>query len=271
VDCHAHVFGPFAQFPLAADRPYDPLERSAESYLAMLDRVGIARGVLVQPVAHGLDCGALLHALASNPERLRGIALLATDVTDEQLTRMDLLGVRGARFSQPPAGLTQGSVGFDVLEQLAPRLARLGWHAQIWAPCDALAALIERLSRLGLPLVVDHMGGIDVKQGTQARGFQSLLRLLDAGRIWLKMIPYRLSNAYPDYEDVEPFHQMLVAANPDRLIWGADSPHVVPPGIPRDTPMPDMAHLLDLLARWSPDKSLQERILVTNPEQLYRF
>jgi predicted TIM-barrel fold metal-dependent hydrolase len=265
------VFGPFAQFPLTAERPYDPLERPAESYLAMLDRVGIARGVLVQPVAHGLDCGALLHALASHPARLRGIALLTTDVTDAELKRMDLLGIRGARFSQPPPGLTQGSVGFDVLERLAPRLASLGWHAQIWAPCDALEALVERLSRLGLPLVVDHMGGIDVKQGTNARGFQSLLRLLEAGKIWLKLIPYRLSNRYPDYEDVMPFHQALVAANPDRLIWGTDSPHVVPPNIPHDTPMPDAAQLLDLLDRWTADKALQERILVSNPEQLYRF
>src|SRR3954470_14673802 len=47
-DTHAHVFGPAARFPYAADRSYTPPDAPLEKYLAMLDTLGFARGVLVQ-------------------------------------------------------------------------------------------------------------------------------------------------------------------------------------------------------------------------------
>lgn len=137
-DCHAHVFGPFDRFALAHNRPYTPAELPAQRYLGMLDEIGFSRGVLVQPAAHGTDCRGLLNALDLDPTRLRGIALIQPDVTDHELALMHARGVRGARFGRPPPGMTTGSIGFEMLVQLAPRLARLGWHAQIWAPCDEL-------------------------------------------------------------------------------------------------------------------------------------
>jgi predicted TIM-barrel fold metal-dependent hydrolase len=42
------VFGPAAQFPYADDRSYTPPDAPVEKYLAMLDTVGSARGVLVR-------------------------------------------------------------------------------------------------------------------------------------------------------------------------------------------------------------------------------
>ena len=60
--------------------------------------------------------------------------------------------------------------------------------------------------------------------------------------------------------------QALVAANPDRLIWGGDWPH------PRmEGEMPDVGHLLDLFKEWTPDAANRQRILVANPARLYDF
>jgi 2-pyrone-4,6-dicarboxylate lactonase len=159
-------------------------------------------------------------------------------------------------------------VGFDVLAALAPKLAGLGWHAQLWAPCAELEPIVTRFAPLGLQLVVDHMGGIDAQRGVQDPNFQTLLRLLGNSQynLWVKLIPYRVSLRYPDYEDVAPFHRALVAANPERVIWGSDWPHV---HMQRD--LPDEGHLLDLLYDWTGDDDVCRRILVDNPARLYGF
>lgn len=265
-DCHAHVFGPFDRFPLAAERHYTPPELQGEHYLGILDRLGFSRGVLVQPSAHGTDCRALLHSLDLDSVRLRGIAVIAPDITEEELAAMHRRGVRGARFSRPPGDLTKGSMSFDALERLAPRLAGFGWHAQIWTFCDYLVSEAPRLTSLGLPLVVDHMGMFDASRGVSDPGFQALLRLLGEGRIWLKLTAYRLSKRFPDYEDLAPFHRALLAANSERLIWGSDWPH-----IHTTADMPDAGHLVDLFDRWTADEALRQRILVDNPATLYGF
>ncbi len=265
-DCHAHVFGPFERFPLQAERHYTPAELHVEHYLRTLDDIGFERGVLVQPTAHGLDCSALLNALKCHPTRLRGVAVIAPDISDEELENMQRCGVRGARFSRPPNGLDKGFVGIEALERLAPRLARLGWHAQILATCDHLIHVAPRLLELGLPLVVDHMGLFDSNCGVADLRFQMLLRLFRAGGLWIKLTPYRLSAGYPDYDDIAPYHEALLTTRPDRLLWGSDWPHV---HMQRD--MPDVGHLVDLFDRWTNNESLRWRILVQNPATLYGF
>lgn len=265
-DCHAHVFGPFSRFPLVRERPYTPHEVPGERYIAMLDRLGVQYGVLVQPAAHGTDCAALVHALSLAPKRLRGIALLEADVSDATLNDLHAAGVRGARFSQPRGPLAVGSVSFDVLERLAPRLRALGWHAQVWVPGSELEQTVRRLLPLGLELVIDHMGMLDPARGVTDPHFQALLRLLSGGQIWVKLIPYRLSQHPPDYPDIAPFHRALVTANPERLLWGTDWPHVH-----LEADMPDTGHLADLFYAWTDGWNERRRILTQNPQALYGF
>ena len=58
----------------------------------------------------------------------------------------------------------------------------------------------------------------------------------------------------------------LVAANPERLVWGGDWPH------PRvEGEMPDAGHLFELFQAWTPEAATQHRILVSNPATLYGF
>src|ERR1700755_1965044 len=98
-DTHAHVFGPADRFPYAADRSYTPPDAPLEKYLAMLDTLGFARGVLVQGSAHGSDNSAMLDALVRQPRRLRGVAAAGADVPPAELRRWHALGVRGLRFN----------------------------------------------------------------------------------------------------------------------------------------------------------------------------
>ena len=269
-DTHAHVFGPASHFPYAADRSYTPPDAPLEKYLAMLDTLGFARGVLVQGSAHGADNSAMLDALARRPERLRGVAVADRDVPPAELRRWHALGVRGLRFNhffRDGKLHYRGGVTLETARTLAPVMKELGWHLQLWIDVKDLPETIPILQSLELPVVIDHMGRTDARAGTATAGFQSLLRLLGAGGCWVKLSgPHRISRNAPDYPDAQPFQQALVAENPEQLIWGGDWPH------PRmDDAMPEVGHLLDLFQEWTPDAAIRRRILVANPARLYGF
>src|SRR6476469_3275701 len=199
-DTHAHVFGPAARFPYAADRSYTPPDAPLEKYLAMLDTLGFARGVLVQGSAHGSDNSAMLDALARQPGRLRGVAAAGADVPPAELRRWHAL---------------------DDARVLAPVMQELGWHLQLWIDVKDLPETIPILQSLALPVVIDHMGRSDARAGTATPGFESLLRFVGAGGCWVKLSgAHRISRVAPDYPDAKSFHEALVAENPDRLVWG---------------------------------------------------
>jgi predicted TIM-barrel fold metal-dependent hydrolase len=269
-DTHAHVFGPATLFPYADDRSYTPPDAPLEKYLRMLDTVGFARGVLVQGSAHGRDNAAMLDALARHPDRLRGVAVADADVTPAELRRWHAGGVRGLRFNHFFRGGSlhyRGGVPLDAAKALAPVMAELGWHLQLWIDVKDLPETIPVLKAIGRPVVIDHMGRTDAGAGTATPGFRSLLRLVGDGGCWVKVSgAHRLSQRAPDYPDARPFHEALVRANPDHLVWGSDWPH------PRiEGEMPDAGRLFELFQQWTPDEATRRRILVDNPARLYDF
>jgi predicted TIM-barrel fold metal-dependent hydrolase len=236
----------------------------------MLERIGCERGVLVHSTQQTLDNAITLDLLDSEPERLRGIGVLPPDTPFETLADMASRGVRGLRFveMESPDGralpLTQS---FDTIAPRAGQLRELGWHAQLWAPCEKLVARVPGLLELGLPIVIDHMGWFDVERGVGDRTFQTLLELVSANeQVWVKVPPQRPSRRFPDYADVRPFFEALLAARPERLVWGSDYPH-----LHLGERTPDIGHVLDLVAEWCGDEHLLHSLLVSNPAVLYGF
>jgi predicted TIM-barrel fold metal-dependent hydrolase len=269
-DTHAHVFGPADLFPYADDRSYTPPDAPRETYLNMLDTLGFDRGVLVQGSAHGRDNAAMRDALARHPDRLRGVAVADADISPAVLREWAAGGVRGLRFNhffRDGQLHYRGGVALDAARTLAPVMAELGWHLQLWIDVKDLPGTIPALKAIGLPVVIDHMGRTDARAGTATAGFQSLLRALGEGWCWVKLSgAHRLSSHAPDYPNARPFHEALVRTNPERLVWGSDWPH------PRvEGKMPDAGHLFELFQAWTPDPATQRRILVTNPARLYGF
>lgn len=270
-DTHAHVFGPYDTFALAEPRPYSPPAAPKADYLAMLDRMGFERGVLVHGGAHGWDQRAMLDAIASAPARLRGVGVLPADADAAQLAALHAAGVRGLRFTDV-AGPTAhqpfpGRVGLEALWALAPAMKALGWHAVIWANAASLATHRTSLAALGLPLVIDHLGYFDVSLGIGHPHFQAVRELVADGLAWVKLTAFRNSKDAPLHADVRAFHDALVRANPERLLWGSDWPY-----LGMNTYKPTPAALLDLMDDWIGDQpALRQRILVDNPAALYGF
>ena len=266
-DCHAHLFGPYAQFPLAPERSYTPPEALQAQYLALLARLGLSHGVLVHPSAYGPDFSLLLHALAHCPN-LRGVIVTQPGALPT-LARLRERGIRAARFSHRSGSGANfaGSASFNDLLALAPALAAAGLHAELWTDCKVLPDIADKLRALPVPVVIDHMGGFDVAVGINETGFRCLLSLVESGRVWVKLCAYRnllpAPGSAPDFELGLPFHSALVQTNPERLVWGSDWPHL------RVAPEPDAGALLETLKRWTDNDELVQRILIHNPKALY--
>jgi predicted TIM-barrel fold metal-dependent hydrolase len=268
-DTHNHVFGPFERFPLAHPPAFPLPLAPAAVHRQMLDGAGLGRGVLVQPVYYGADHSALVDALGQGGDRFRGVAVAVPEVADQTLQALDRAGVRALRFSEarnPDGSSRVGAVGLDQVEPLAERLRALGWHAHAWASAADLDRYLPALTRLDLPLVLDHMGMVEVEAGTGAPSFQRLLGLVREGRVWVKLSLCRLAAAGPGYEAARPFHDALVEANPDRLLWGSDWPF-----IRLEERSPDVSVLLQRFNDWVGDAAIGRRILVDNPARLFGF
>jgi predicted TIM-barrel fold metal-dependent hydrolase len=269
-DCHCHVFGPVARFPYTEPRSYTPDDAPLAAYLALLDRLGFDRGVLVQPSAYGRDNRAMLDALEHEPARLRGVAVGGAELDQATIRQWHAAGVRGLRaneFRRDGKPYYHNGVGLKDIEPFLPLMAELGWHLQLWIDTRDLPDLWPSLERAPVPIVVDHMGRMEYHHGTQHPGFQALLRGVGSGRLWSKLSgAYRLGATPPDYPQARPFHEALIAANPRNLVWATDWPHPRPDG-----PVPDAAHLLELFLDWTPDAAVRQAILVDNPARLYDF
>ncbi|MPZ41619.1 MAG: amidohydrolase family protein [Rhizobiales bacterium] len=269
-DTHAHIFGPVDRFPFAAGRGYTPPPAPLETYLALLDHLGLARGVIVQGNAHGYDNRVVLDALERHGDRLRGVAITDTRVAPATLRDWHRLGMRGLRFHLFPPGGNPNyirGVGLDVFEAFRPTMRELGWVMQVWCDWRIMTELAGRLHDVAaeMPVVVDHMLNIPAERGIADPAFQALLRLVGEGAVHVKLsAPYRLSGAFPDYPDARLFHDALLRANPERLLWGTDWPH---PQIAGEV-MPDDGHLVDLFHAWTPDARHRHLILVETPARL---
>lgn len=265
-NAHCHVFGPRARFPYAAGASFVPAEDAPkEALFALNDRFGLERCVVVQSNCHGFDNRVTADAIAARPDRYRGIALLPVDVPDAELRRLDAAGFRGVRFNfMKHLGR---AVAMDDVLSLATRLAPIGWHLQIHGDPSLLTELGPALRRSPVPVVIDHIGRIDAGEGPDGAAFRALLGLMDDRRFHVKVSGCdRISRAGPPYDDAVPFARRLVADFGDRVLWGNDWPHPNHAG-----PPPDEADLVALIARIAPSADARHRLLVDNPQALYRF
>jgi predicted TIM-barrel fold metal-dependent hydrolase len=261
-DCHFHIFGPFDRYPMSESRSYTSPPALVPQYLEMAETVGLQRMVVVQASIYGTENAVTLDAIQQfGPHRARGVAVIDDSFDDVALRRLHEQGIRGVRFNMVSGNGTPE----DQLEALARRLAPLGWHIQIYADGAKMLEIGGLLARLPVEVVIDHCGGVKAGLGVGHPQFQALLRLMDSGRAWMKVCGYRASSTGAPFADVAANVKALVAAAPDRCVWGTDWPH------PQMDPAPEAGLLLDQFFEWIPDAGVRHKVLVDNPAQLYGF
>jgi 2-pyrone-4,6-dicarboxylate lactonase len=267
-DSHAHILGPAARYAYSPARVYTPPDCLLPDYQQMLKTLGVERAVLVQPSVYGTDNTAMLDAMKVAGNRFRGVAVVNDDISEAELRKLHDAGVRGVRVNIVDVkDRKPGTLPLDSLKRLAQRVRPLGWHMEFLMHVDEFPDLDRTFADFPVDIVLGHLGYMRTDKGIDAPGFQGLLRLVKGGRCWVKFTgPYRISTAALPYSDVTPFAHALTAANPERIIWGSDWPHVMAKGA-----MPNDGDLCDLLSAWIPDARLREQVLVRNPAALYRF
>jgi 2-pyrone-4,6-dicarboxylate lactonase len=268
-DTHAHIMGPKATYAYSPARIYTPPDCLLSDYLHMLDTLGVERAVLVQPSVYGTDNTVMLEAMKAAGNRFRGIAVVAEDISDSELKAFDAAGVRGVRVNIVDVkDRKPGTLPMESLTKLARRVAPLGWHLEFLMHADEFPDLDRAFADFPVDIVLGHLGYMKTDKGLGNAGFQALLRLMKAGRAWVKLTgPSRITTTGGlPYSDVVPYARALLETNPGRVIWGTDWPHVI-----IKTPMPNDGDLADLLSDWIPDAQMHEQILARNPARLYGF
>jgi predicted TIM-barrel fold metal-dependent hydrolase len=278
-DSHTHIFGDPEKFPFFAGRVYTPEPASPEEMAALHKSLHLERVVIVTPSVYGPDNSATLFGMKARGATARGVAVIDDKTPESELEAMKAAGVHGIRINLATGGVNDPAVARGRLQSAIDRAKGHDWHVQIYSNLPVLAALKNDLAQSPVPLVLDHFAGAQAALGVDQPGFADIVELVKSGKVYVKISgAYRASKAAPDYADVLPFAKALIAANPDRLVWGTDWPHpdaVTPPGKkPTDvTPLLqiDDGALLNLLAVWTPDAAIRQKILVTNPARLYGF
>ena len=278
-DCHVHVFGQAAAFPFVAARGYTPPPAGADELLQLQNTLSLSRVVIVQPSVYGADNSCTLDGMRRlGPERARGVAVIDDKTNAAALKEMHAAGIRGVRVNLETSGVVDPALSRRNIAAAVKHVAPLGWHVQVYTRLSVVEALHDDVMKLDVPIVFDHFGGARAADGVGQPGFAALLALVRAGKAYVKVSGhYRSSVKAPAFDDVAPLARALIAANPDRVVWGTDwpHPHHAEPGkeLSELTPSFDIDDGLALaqLPRWAPTAATRHKILVDNPARLYDF
>ena len=273
-DTHTHIFCDPARFPYAPTSGYRH-EPATPDYLRALHRaLQIDRVVIIQPSAYATDNRCTIDGMTQLGSSARSVIAIDDKISNAALDDMDASGVRGIRVNI-------GRTVVDAQSRLEPafqRLAGRDWHINIAVRLSMLEGLSEQISASPVPMVIDHFGGAQASLGVQQPGFDVLLDLLRRGMIYVKLSRiHNISTQAPDYADAAPLAQALIAANPQRVLWGTDWPHagIRPSGYSATNISPyfqiDDGRVFNQFPVWAPDPELRKTILVDNPARLYGF
>ncbi|MGE8450111.1 MAG: amidohydrolase family protein [Pseudomonadales bacterium] len=265
-DSQFHVFGSADRYPVRPGAAYEMPSATIETALGLHRLLGIERGVIVQATTYGADHQVVLDGLAAAGPSYRGCAnaVVLAERDDAYIQKLHDAGVRGARFTRQGLGISMAPAVFD---RAIARIRELGWYAKFQPEPDGMMAQAAQFERLDIPVLLDHMGRADPTAGAADPTRQLLESLLARGNFWVMLsLTEKISRTGPPWDDVTPLAQALIAANPDRVVWGSDWPHPV-----STKPTPDEGQLVDQLARYAGDAATLKKILVDNPARLFGF
>lgn len=253
-DCHLHSF---SKAPEQGTGTYTPPARDIHDYMQEAAPLGISRAVIVQASIDGTDNTRLIEALqASGPMALRGVGMIDPQTAD--LGALHSAGLRAIRV-QDRARLGQSALG--RLTEFAECAASVGWHLELNTEPTSFSGLADVLPRLpdSIRLVLDHIGHVDPDAP------DALFRLMDTGRVWVKLSPTRVSRDIGRYADLGDLVSRIGTSYPSQTVWGSDWPHVMTP-----EPVPEIPPML-ALCREALSSDQFRQCMWTNPEILYGF
>ena len=268
IDTHVHVFE--RRYALSPARGYTPPESTLADLKHLHATLGIDRVVFTQPSVYGTDNSAILDGMAAlnaeTPDRARCVVALDMKITEKEIADLDAAGARGVRLNTDNKGGMP--IGLAEIPELAARIRAFGWHLEFLFPGKDILELMPLFSALKVPMSIAHFAYQPATAGVGAPGFQALLELVRRGNAWIKISGANRVSAsdLPPYDDVKPMAEALIAAAPERIMWGTDWPH---PN--KYVVNPNDGDLVDAFGDWVSDEAVRRRIMVETPAAFYRF
>jgi predicted TIM-barrel fold metal-dependent hydrolase len=219
-----------------------------------------------------------MDAVKSMGRSARAIVVIDEKNSDAELDAMRRDGACGVRLNLATAGVSDPVASGRFLRSAVERIRPLGWHVQLNTEPGIIAALKKEFESLPVMVVFDHFGGARAARGVKEPGFDAMLDLVKAGKAYVKISATELfSTTPPHFAGYQDMARALIAANPERILWGTNWPHPGSrlPGYDIAQLLPwrdiDDAVVLNLLAVWEPDAAVRKKILVENPARLFGF
>src|SRR5262249_29491515 len=149
---------------------------------------------------------------------------------------------------------------YDQMRKVMRAIAPHGWHVAVHVNGQSLLEHLDFITAIAAPVVIDHIARLDVEEGTTGKAYTALRRLLDSGKVWVKLSgTARVSKEPQPFRDAVAIASTLATDAPERVVWGTDWPH---PNIERH--MPNDGRLVDAIAEIAPDERIRHRMLVDN-------
>jgi 2-pyrone-4,6-dicarboxylate lactonase len=278
-DCHSHIFDP-ARFPYASGRRYTPPPATVDALLRMHDRFGFQREVLVQPSVYGTDNSCMLDALRRLGPRAVGVAVIDRNFGRSRLEDLAASGVRGVRINLEVSKNADPGIALELLLKTAEQISDTGLMILMYARLPVIVACAATVRSLKQAVLIDHFGLAAAAAGAGQPGFDELLALLTSPNVYMKLSgPYQISDLGPTYEDIEPIARAMLAASPERCVWGSDWPHTGGSNRPADYKPTDIEPFrqeddgfnIGLIKSWALDDSQRQKLMVANPARLFGF
>ena len=273
-DCHTHIHGDPEKFPFFPGRVYTPETALPEEMAALHRALRLQRVVIVTPSVYGTDNSATLWGMKARGADARGVAVIDDKAPESELDAMGRAGVCGIRLNLATGGTRDPALGRQRLQRAIERVKSRNWHVQMNTNLAMVSATKDLVAASPVPVVFDHFANAREELGTQQPGFADLVELVRSGKAYVKI---SISGGpRPDYPTFAPHAKMLIAANPERILWGTNWPHPNSASGRKATELTplfqvDDGLVLNLLPAWAPDAGTRKKILVDNPAKLYAF
>lgn len=241
-DAHLHIIE--KGFPLIQNQGYLPDYFSYRDYLERVKSLNVAGGAIVSGSFQGFDQTYLVEAINNLGDNFVGVTQLPFDISNQEIVRLNGLGIKGLRFNVNRGG----SEDISRLDEFARRIYDLvGWHIELYIDSTKLSELVPIIEKL--PAVsIDHLG-------LSREGFESLLNLVDLG-VKVKATGF----GRIDFDPAEAIKN-IYAINPEALMFGTDLPSTRAKG---PFQLTDVDIILDAL-----DEKQAEKVLFKNAQKWY--
>ena len=262
----AHIYNDPKRHPFLEGRTYTPEPATVPELKQMMRALrSRSRRGRAGVDARNRQLASSIDSIRELGAGARGVAVIDDKTTEAALDDMHRGGVRGIRLSLGNQGATDPAAARQRLKTAGDRMKnRKGWSALISGSPATWDALRVDLAAFPVPIVIDHFGEPRVADGVGQPGFTAVLSLVKSGKAYVK-----LSNAdtltQSDMSDVTPYAKALIAANPQRAVFGTAWPHPSAGGVPGRKPtdlalhrQTDDGQVMNMLAVWAPDAAMRK-------------